>query len=154
MQRSVFIASTVSREWVAHSHDVPEGRFQPATLLDTVLLLSGVHHFCHVRHFLWNIQVILHVPRKIFNCHIIHKGPGLLRARAWRAWGSSWWQRLGVILTNRSIRCHREGVLQAREFVHFHILPQFALTGFICTCTRLTRVQLGHRLEVRKLCSL
>lgn len=38
MQRSVFIASTVSREWVAYSHDVPEGRFKPATLLVLVLV--------------------------------------------------------------------------------------------------------------------
>lgn len=38
MQRSVFIASTVSREWVAYSHDVPEGRFKPATFLVLVLI--------------------------------------------------------------------------------------------------------------------
>lgn len=39
---------------------------------------SGVHHLSHVRHLLGDVQVKLHVARKVLYCDVIHKGSGLL----------------------------------------------------------------------------
>lgn len=39
---------------------------------------SGVHHLSHVGHLLGDVQVKLHVARKVLYCDVIHKGSGLL----------------------------------------------------------------------------